>query len=257
MSLIEENKRLKADLDRLSNTEQPPVQEPVWNRKAGVLGCKEVMSDKCYQAQSAAMQANYEPQPSSDVVVSRELLELLIRCRKVIAHEVESDWPSLDELIERIDALLANQEVVKYGPTLMDWDDEQEPVEPLMTVAHPDSAKAEQTPVQEPVALTEAAFGCFVQPVPSHCDRITWRGNYYHLPIAAPQPVSDDARDALVEAISEVVGCFDAAEIEGWSAAVQSGDFDSIRDLWHRRISFAYYAANEALAAYRAAQEKK
>lgn len=39
-------------------------------------------------------------------------------------------------------------------------------------------------PVQEP--LTQAAVGCFVQPIPAHCDRITWRGSYYHLPIAAP-----------------------------------------------------------------------
>ena len=37
-----------------------------------------------------------------------ELVELLARCRKVIAHEVESDWPSLGELIERIDAKLAS-----------------------------------------------------------------------------------------------------------------------------------------------------
>ncbi len=39
-------------------------------------------------------------------------------------------------------------------------------------------------PVQEP--LTQAAVGCFVQPIPAHCDRITWRGSYYHLPIASP-----------------------------------------------------------------------
>lgn len=36
-------------------------------------------------------------------------------------------------------------------------------------------------------ALTEAAPGCFVQPVPSHCDRITWRGKYYQLPNGLPQ----------------------------------------------------------------------
>jgi len=43
------------------------------------------------------------------------------------------------ELMEPIEVVgylnTATDEVVKYGPTLMDWDDEQEPVEPLMTVA--------------------------------------------------------------------------------------------------------------------------
>jgi hypothetical protein len=37
------------------------------------------------------------------------LRDLLTRCRKVIAHEVESDWPSLDELIARIDAALSDK----------------------------------------------------------------------------------------------------------------------------------------------------
>lgn len=34
-------------------------------------------------------------------------------------------------------------------------------------------------------AETPAHELAFVQPVPSHCDRITWRGSYYHLPISA------------------------------------------------------------------------
>lgn len=42
------------------------------------------------------------------------------------------------ELLEPVEVVgylnTATDEVVKYGPTLMDWDDEQEPVEPLMTV---------------------------------------------------------------------------------------------------------------------------
>ena len=28
----------------------------------------------------------------------------------------------------------------------------------------------------------------YVQPVPDHCDRITWRNRYYHLPLAAALP---------------------------------------------------------------------
>lgn len=30
----------------------------------------------------------------------------------------------------------------------------------------------------------------YVQPVPDQCDRITWRGSYYHLPIEQPAPVA-------------------------------------------------------------------
>lgn len=43
-------------------------------------------------------------------------------------------------------------------------------------------ARALLTAQPQDSALAEAAPGCFVQPVPSHCDRITWRGSYYHLP---------------------------------------------------------------------------
>lgn len=35
----------------------------------------------------------------------------------------------------------------------------------------------------------------FVQPVPSHCDRITWRGSYYHLPISASPEAAPAAMD--------------------------------------------------------------
>ena len=49
---------------------------------------------------------------------------------------------------------------------------------------------AELLAAQDRAALTGAAPGCFVQPVPSHCDRITWRGQYYHLPITTPAAIA-------------------------------------------------------------------
>lgn len=36
--------------------------------------------------------------------------------------------------------------------------------------------------------------------------------------------------------------CFEAAMTEGWSDALANGDIDRIRDLWARRVSFAYEA---------------
>ena len=49
------------------------------------------------------------------------------------------------------------------------------------------------------IARAEAALAeevrAYVQAVPDHCDRITWRGSYYNLPIpskaTAPQPDAD------------------------------------------------------------------
>ena len=43
---------------------------------------------------------------------------------------------------------------------------------------------------QQPVVAEPVAQSSYVQNVPDHCDRITWRGNYYHLPLATP-PVAD------------------------------------------------------------------
>ena len=36
----------------------------------------------------------------------------------------------------------------------------------------------------------------FVQKVPDHCDRITWRDRYYHLPIAQPEQPAQESMDA-------------------------------------------------------------
>lgn len=35
-------------------------------------------------------------------------------------------------------------------------------------------------------ARAEPLTTTYVQPVPDHCDRITWRGRYFHLPIISP-----------------------------------------------------------------------
>ncbi|MCO7468881.1 hypothetical protein NJG16_02230 [Stenotrophomonas maltophilia] len=42
--------------------------------------------------------------------------------------------------------------------------------------------------------------------------------------------------------IAEAIGCFDAATSEGWVEALAEGDIERIRDLWSRRIEFAYGA---------------
>lgn len=42
-----------------------------------------------------------------------------------------------------------------------------------------------------------------------------------------------------VKHVEAALGCFEAAEIEGWSVALQDGDIERIRDLWQRRICYA------------------
>lgn len=92
---------------------------------------------------------------------------------------VEEGWPK-DDLLEALDAYIkearathpapdavevvvevvaymnaASGEVVKYGPTVMDWDDEQEPVESLITVAQHNRIMAAAVPAGSIVVPVE------------------------------------------------------------------------------------------------------
>lgn len=40
-------------------------------------------------------------------------------------------------------------------------------------------------------------------------------------------------------ALRHADGCFEAALVEGWIEAINSGDIAAIRDLWERRLSMA------------------
>ena len=53
---------------------------------------------------------------------------------------------------------------------------------------------------------------------------------------------------AVGERLREAHKCFEAAQFEGWEAAIQSGDIDRIRDLWQRRMSHGVAAIEAALA---------
>ena len=83
-----------------------------------------------------------------------------------------------------------------------------------------DELRALLTAQPQASALTEAAPGCFVQPVPSHCDRITWRGNYYQLP------------DGLTKA--SAAQSAPAGEREAFRAAHRELDLSEKPDAWGR-----------------------
>lgn len=48
-----------------------------------------------------------------------------------------------------------------------------------------------------------------------------------------------DGTPFLMDAAKHALGCFEAAEHEGFSLALQEGDLDRVRDIWSRRISRA------------------
>lgn len=49
------------------------------------------------------------------------------------------------------------------------------------------------------------------------------------------------------QALQNVDDCFNAALIEGWMEALDDGDMERIRDLWQRRISYAWSDTLNAL----------
>ena len=50
----------------------------------------------------------------------------------------------------------------------------------------------------------------------------------------------DAENKRLREALQYVDDCFNAAMFEGWIDAKENGDVERIRDLWQRRISYAW-----------------
>ena len=68
-------------------------------------------------------------------------------------------------------------------------------------------------------------------------------GNRYNV---IPQAAARLRR--MEEALQYVDDCFNAAIIEGWIDAKESGDLEVIRDIWQRRISYAWSNTINVLA---------
>jgi hypothetical protein len=60
--------------------------------------------------------------------------------------------------------------------------------------------RAQRQQGAEPVAENN-----YVQPVPDHCDRITWRNNYYHLPIKSTPPQANALVAAAYRKAAELI----------------------------------------------------
>ncbi|MFQ1917901.1 hypothetical protein ACK35P_10865 [Aeromonas veronii] len=59
---------------------------------------------------------------------------------------------------------------------------------------------------------------------------------------------ADRQRDELLEALSEIDACFEAALIEGWNEAMAEDDMSRIKDIYCRRIDSARSIAVAALS---------
>lgn len=64
--------------------------------------------------------------------------------------------------------------------------------------------------------------------------RVEWESVLQRLHEALPDETSAE------HLLRETRACFEAAIAEGWHDALASGDITRIRDLWERRLSFAF-----------------
>ena len=95
-----------------------------------------------------------------------------------------------------------------YSPANIEaWDKDDKWIADLWRQAESMLAASPTPPAEQQASATEG----YVQPVPDKCDRITWRGRYYHLPLteqaapkAAPAPLSDDVVQKTWELLDEL-----------------------------------------------------
>lgn len=79
-----------------------------WRRRDGVLGCKRFMTQKCYDAQSPLMKANYEPFRCADFDTLAQRLQEAERLLQ-IAYDHGQYRRLSDQELGRIDAFLAGK----------------------------------------------------------------------------------------------------------------------------------------------------
>lgn len=64
------------------------------------------------------------------------------------------------------------------------------------------------------------------------------------------------AVDGMRKALEEADGCFEAALAEGWLDAIASGEIETIRDIWNRRLAYTRALFPSALSSLPTAQVK-
>lgn len=59
------------------------------------------------------------------------------------------------------------------------------------------------------------------------------------------EPMVPRREERAFEALKEVNGCFEEALVEGIESAMVDGNLEKIKDIWNRRITFAYQASQK------------
>ena len=113
------------------------------------------------------------------------------------------------------------------------------------------SAVSAPQPVAQPSERTHATAPphVYVQDVPSHCDRIVWRGSYYHLPLPVTQPKPEQAAQTERKPLMEAGLTFQQADAAAkeladrmdypWSHMTQKGR-DNMREIAQAVIEAAH-----------------
>ena len=65
------------------------------------------------------------------------------------------------------------------------------------------------------------------------------------------------AVEGMRKALEEADGCFEAALAEGWLDAIASGEIETIRDIWNRRLAYTRALFPSALSSLPTAQVKR
>ena len=117
-------------------------------------------------------------------------------------------------------------------------------------------------PVAQPSERTHATAPphVYVQEVPSHCDRIVWRGSYYHLPLPVTQPKPEQAAQTERKPIMEAGLTFQQADAAAkeladrmdypWSHMTQKGR-DNMREIAQAVIEAAHGITAERVVEHR------
>lgn len=194
--------------------------------------------------------------------------------RKAIAVCFTSDKVSISEVQRKLSISYADAQTLCQSVVDLGLADELE--------LAPSLKRGAPAPQPAPVAQGDALTDTYVQKVPDKCDRIVWRGRYYHLPIDAaehsytePSPMAKVAaalrqkaeqEDAAYQARRSDQGLMESEwgpmedapphEDPPMHVAVVEGD-DAVRTLqWNRDVAaFAYPVGTLLYAARSQAKE--
>lgn len=178
-----------ADIDRIVpalvevNEEDYPTEWAIWKDRERIR--KELHALRTQQPAPATQQAvgssGFDYKTAADFLSGKTISDEALRKFVAASRGAHDDRAALRAQMLALRGVLASREaeIALLKRSLLDAE----------AAAHQPSPTA-----QAAESVTAAATESYVQPVPDKCDRIVWRGHYYHLPPAqAAESVLEDA----------------------------------------------------------------